>query len=319
MFYFETARQMGDQIAVHYHPGADDPVGNLTVPELLGRDRIGGPQTCASSSSSTCRAATCSPSTTGEQAQQLHKVVSDRQQVYWAILGRLQTRSRRGARFAASQIGMSQPDEAVCSRTLYGWFYTRLRPSARDPYLIDYEQRPAARQAWRRYRQLLEETRSGAEARCAGAGGGGGPLAAGQGPTMRSSRGGAGGGDAGRAGEGGQVEPGQRHPGGGQGEENGRNPDDRSAVSRYEVTTAGACQPRCVLYDTVGLRPRRSEGRPGGEDRRDGPAVRPAVSGAARDPIREAGPTSTCWRLTARLVRRPPGRKTSPPIIGGDE
>ena len=63
-YYVTVAEEMGKDLAAFYHPKAKDPVGNLTIPEILAVIELAS-HDMADWSTSICRAATCSPSTTG--------------------------------------------------------------------------------------------------------------------------------------------------------------------------------------------------------------------------------------------------------------
>src|SRR5262249_21736584 len=120
-FYMETAKEMAEELARFYAPSASDPVGNLTVPEVLAvielaaRDRgelvdkhlPGG------------HLLTIDDWRRAHHLTQWYSVASN---AYW-VASALWNPAQTAMRYAASKIGMSTPLRML-QDNLFVWFYT---------------------------------------------------------------------------------------------------------------------------------------------------------------------------------------------------
>jgi uncharacterized protein len=149
-FYVDTAQEMALELARAYHPGVSDPVGRLTVPEILtvvelaSRDLTevvdkylpGG------------HLLTINQWKQARQAADWYRTASN---VYWfvaALFSPIQT----GVRYAASQVGMSRPWELL-QQDLLVWFYTAYVHRVGN-YLIELNS-GRLRVGAQRYRELV--------------------------------------------------------------------------------------------------------------------------------------------------------------------
>jgi uncharacterized protein len=166
-FYLDTAKSMALELAQFYHPGAKDPVGNLTVPEILAvvelashdmAERVdkylpGGHLLTVNHWLRAKQAADWAPAATN---------------VYWivaAFFNPVQT----ALRFAASQVGTGGTQQ-MFQQYLLLWFYTAFVERV-GTYLIEVNS-GRLRVGAERYRQLVKEHRLAEEARAeAGANG----------------------------------------------------------------------------------------------------------------------------------------------------
>jgi predicted GTPase len=151
-FYVQTAQEMAQELARFYHPGAEDPVGNLTVPEVLAVIELAShdlsvlvDQHLPGGHLLTIK--------DWKRAQRLTEWYQTANNVYWAIsalFNPLQT----GMRYAASQVGMSHPLKML-QQNLFSWFFTAYVHRL-GTYLIDLDS-GRLRVGATRYRQLVEE------------------------------------------------------------------------------------------------------------------------------------------------------------------
>jgi hypothetical protein len=153
MYYWSTARELADEVTRHYHPGAKDPVGSLTVPEILTVIELathdlsemvdqylpGG------------HLLTVNNWRTAQQATGWVNTVSN---AYWlisAIFDPINT----GIRYAASRLGTTTPLTQL-QNNIYIWFYTAFVHRV-GTYLIDL-QSGRLRVGAKRYRELTSGT-----------------------------------------------------------------------------------------------------------------------------------------------------------------
>jgi predicted GTPase len=119
--YLSVAEAMAAELAAFYHPGATDPVSNLTVPEVLAVVELAAhdlaelvdhyvPGGHLLTLSDWCR------------AKKLLDWYQPASNVYWAITA-LFSPLETGVRFGASKLGLSQPWQKL-QQNLILWFYT---------------------------------------------------------------------------------------------------------------------------------------------------------------------------------------------------
>jgi predicted GTPase len=150
--YVTTAEQMAVELAAFYHPGATDPVSNLTIPEILAvvelashdmavlvdRYLPGG------------HLLTVRDWRRARQAVDWYPTASN---LYWAVAA-LFAPLNTGLRYAASQIGLSEPFRALQENLLL-WFYTTYVHRL-GTYLIELNS-GRLRVGASRYRALVEK------------------------------------------------------------------------------------------------------------------------------------------------------------------
>ncbi len=150
-FYTDTAQDMALELARFYHPKAQDPLGSLTIPEILAVIELathdlaemvdkylpGG------------HLLTVNDWKRAKQATEWYQTASN---VYWAI-STLFAPFNTGIRYLASQVGMSTPWQKL-QENLILWFYTAFVHRL-GTYLIDLDS-GRLRVGARRYRELME-------------------------------------------------------------------------------------------------------------------------------------------------------------------
>lgn len=153
--YLAAAKQLAEQLTAYYHPGAADPISNLTLPEILtvielaARDLtelvdryvLGG------------HLLTIRDWRRAKQALDWYQPASN---LYWAITA-LFAPLETGARYTASKIGLSQPWQLL-QQNLLLWFYTAYVHRL-GMYLIELNS-GRLRIGAARYRELIESSQS---------------------------------------------------------------------------------------------------------------------------------------------------------------
>jgi predicted GTPase len=149
--YVDTAVEMAGEMARHYHPGAADPVGKLTIPEILAVIELAS-HDMAELVDRYLPGGHLLTVDNWKQARRATDWYRTASNIYWlisAVFSPLQT----GARFAASQLGMSLPWQQL-QQNLLVWFYTAYLQRL-GTYLIDVNS-GRLRVGARRYRELVE-------------------------------------------------------------------------------------------------------------------------------------------------------------------
>lgn len=151
-FYTQTAHEMALDLARFYHPGAEDPFGPLTLPEILAAAEYAAhdlrelvDQYVPGSHLLTINNL--------RQAQQAADWYTSASNVYWvvsAVLSPINT----GLRFVASHLGMTRPWQQL-QQNLLLWFYTAYLQRI-GSYLIDLNS-GRMRLGAERYRELLRQ------------------------------------------------------------------------------------------------------------------------------------------------------------------
>jgi predicted GTPase len=155
-FYLDTAQEMALELARAYHPGAGDPVGKLTIPEIL---------TVAELASHDLAELVDQYLPGGhfltiDHLRQARKATDWYQRgsnVYWiiaAVFAPLET----GVRYLASQAGHSRPWRLL-QQNLLLWFYTAYLHRL-GTYLIELNS-GRLRVGVKRYRELVREQKTG--------------------------------------------------------------------------------------------------------------------------------------------------------------
>jgi small GTP-binding protein len=152
-YYLDTARTMAQELAEFYHPGAADPVGNLTVPEILSVIELASHDLCELVERHLPGGHLLTIND-WKRARQLTQWYNTASNVYWiisAFINPIQT----GMRYAASRVGISEPWRML-QQNLFVWFFTAYVHRL-GTYLIDLNS-GRLRVGAARYRQLLEES-----------------------------------------------------------------------------------------------------------------------------------------------------------------
>jgi predicted GTPase len=161
-FYVQVAQEMALELARFYHPGAADPLGSLTIPEILAvaelaahdltqlvNDNVPGGHWLTVNQWRWAKHA-------AEQATSWWRRGSN---VYWlvsAVLSPVDT----GLKYAAAQVGMQRPWQ-LFQQDLIAWFHTAFVHRL-GTYLIDLNS-GRLRVGAERYRELQQQIVDGAE------------------------------------------------------------------------------------------------------------------------------------------------------------
>jgi predicted GTPase len=149
-FYVDTAQQMALELAQAYHPGARDPVGELTITEILAVVELAS-HDMADLVDRYLPGGHLLTIKNWQQAKQAADWYRTASNAYWlitAIFSPVQT----GLRYAASRAGISRPWQRL-QQNLVAWFYTAYVHRV-GTYLIDLHS-GRLRVGARRYRELL--------------------------------------------------------------------------------------------------------------------------------------------------------------------
>jgi predicted GTPase len=119
--YLNTAEAMAAELTSFYHPGATDPVSNLTVPEVLAVIELAA-HDLAELVDRYVPGSHLLTLKDWRRAKQLLDWYQPASNVYWAITA-LFSPLETGARFGASKLGLSQPWQML-QQNLILWFYT---------------------------------------------------------------------------------------------------------------------------------------------------------------------------------------------------
>ncbi|HKI36846.1 MAG TPA: GTPase [Gemmataceae bacterium] len=150
-FYTEQAKDMAQELAAFYNPGAQDPVGALTIPELLAVAELAA-QDLSQLIDQYVPGGHLLTVNDLRLARQIPDWYQTASNVYWvisALFNPLQT----GLRYAASRVGLSQPFQMLHNNLLI-WFYTAYVHRL-GTYLVELNS-GRLRIGVPRYRQLLQ-------------------------------------------------------------------------------------------------------------------------------------------------------------------
>jgi predicted GTPase len=149
--YLSTAQGMAVELAQFYHPGATDPVGNLTVPEVLAVIELAA-HDLAVLVDRHLPGGHLLTINDWKRARQLSEWYQSASNLWW-IISALFNPAETGARYAASRIGVGQPMQML-QQNLLAWFYTAYIHRL-GTYLIELNS-GRLRVGATRYRQLVE-------------------------------------------------------------------------------------------------------------------------------------------------------------------
>src|SRR5947209_10924203 len=119
--YWKTAKDLAIELANFYHPGAKDPIGSVTVPEVLAVIELAS-HDLAELVDQYLPGGHLLTINNWKRARQAVGWYNTASNLYWmaaALFDPIQT----GLRFAASRIGLSQPLQML-QQNLFLWFYT---------------------------------------------------------------------------------------------------------------------------------------------------------------------------------------------------
>ncbi len=157
-FYAATAQEMALELAQFYHPGAQDPIGSLTLPEILAVVELAASDLAEMVDQYLPGGhfMTINHLRRARQATDWYQKASS---LYWAI-STVFSPVNTGMRFLASQAGLSRPFQML-QQNLLLWFYSAFVHRL-GTYLIDLHS-GRLRVGAQRYRQLLNEARGATE------------------------------------------------------------------------------------------------------------------------------------------------------------
>ena len=154
-FYTEVAQEMALEMARFYHPRAKDPLGSLTLPEILAVIELASHDLAEMVDKYLPggHLMTVNDWKTAKQASDLYQTASN---IYWAVSA-VFSPVNTAMRFLASQAGVSRP-WAMLQQNLLLWFYTAFLQRM-GTYLIDLNS-GRLRVGAERYRQLMSGVQS---------------------------------------------------------------------------------------------------------------------------------------------------------------
>jgi uncharacterized protein len=150
-FYVDTAQEMGLELARFYHPGAQDPIGSLTIPEMLAVVELAS-HDLAEMVDKYLPAGHLLTVNDWKKARQAADWYQTASNIYW-IISSVFSPINTGVRYLASQVGMSRPFQKL-QENLILWFYTSYVHRL-GTYLIELHS-GRLRVGARRYRELMD-------------------------------------------------------------------------------------------------------------------------------------------------------------------
>ena len=154
-FYIRTAQEMALELAQFYHPQADDPIGSVTIPELLAVFELAA-HDLAEMVDDYLPAGHLLTIDNWRRTEQVTRWYQQGRNMYWAvsaILSPFQTATR----YAASRVGLGVPFKML-QEILLAWFHVAFLNRV-GTYLIVLNS-GRLRVGAARYRELLEQARS---------------------------------------------------------------------------------------------------------------------------------------------------------------
>lgn len=158
LFYYETGRALADELARFYHPSASDPLGSLTVPEVLSVVELAA-RDLREMVNKHLPGGHLLTIDNFRLAQTMSRWYSPAMNVYWAISAVFDPLNT-ALRYSASKMGVAGPMQML-ERNLYAWFFTAFMHRL-GTYLIDLNS-GRLRIGVDRYKQLQEEAARAAE------------------------------------------------------------------------------------------------------------------------------------------------------------
>jgi predicted GTPase len=158
-YYVTTAQEMAVELATFYHPGATDPVSNLTIPEILAVIELAA-HDMAELVDRYLPGGHLLTVRDWRRARQAIDWYPTASNLYWAVAA-LFSPLNTGLRYAASQIGLSEPFRLL-QENLLVWFYTAYVHRL-GTYLIEVDS-GRLRVGASRYRSLIEKYKAPVDA-----------------------------------------------------------------------------------------------------------------------------------------------------------
>jgi predicted GTPase len=149
--YLAVGQEIAQELAAFYHPGAKDPVGNLTVPELLAVVEL-ATHDLADMVDKYVPGGHLLTVNNFRQARLASNWYNVASNVFWAV-GALFNPVNTGLRYVANQVGVTTPLQ-ILQNNLLVWFYTAFIHRV-GSYLIDLNS-GRLRVGATRYRELLK-------------------------------------------------------------------------------------------------------------------------------------------------------------------
>jgi predicted GTPase len=155
-FYLSVAQEMGMELAGFYHPKAKDPVGNLTIPEILAVVELASHDLAEMVDKYLPggQLLTINDWRLAGKTPQWYQAASN---IYW-VVSALISPVNTGIRYAATQLGLSTPWQMLQDNLLL-WFYTAFLHRL-GTYLIELNSGRLSVGA-SRYRKLVEAAGGG--------------------------------------------------------------------------------------------------------------------------------------------------------------
>lgn len=150
-FYIDTAQSMAIELADFYHPKVKDPIGALTIPEILAVIELAS-HDMAQLVDQYLPGGHLLTVNDWRRAKQVSDWYQTANNIYWlvsAVFSPINT----GIRYSASKLGMSRPLQLL-QQNLFTWFYTAYVHRL-GSYLIDLHS-GRLRVGARRYQELLK-------------------------------------------------------------------------------------------------------------------------------------------------------------------
>ncbi len=151
-FYVDTAQDLALELARFYHPSANDPLGFLTIPEILAVVELAA-HDLAKMVDQYLPAGNLLTLNHWRGAKKAHEWYQSANQVYW-LISAVFSPVNTGLRFLASEIGLGKP-LAMLQQNIILWFYTAYLHRL-GSYLIDVNS-GRLRVGAQRYRALMEQ------------------------------------------------------------------------------------------------------------------------------------------------------------------
>jgi predicted GTPase len=149
--FLAAAREMAVELAGHYHPGDSDPVGNLTIPEVLAVVELAA-HDLAEMTDQYLPAGHLLTINDWRRARKATEWYQSASNAYW-LISALFSPINTGLRYAASKFGIGRPLELL-QKNLLLWFYTAYL-NRLGAYLIDLNS-GRLRVGATRYRALVD-------------------------------------------------------------------------------------------------------------------------------------------------------------------
>src|SRR5262249_40527127 len=151
-FYLQTGQELALELARFYHPGAADPLGSRTVPEVLAVVELAA-HDLAEMVDEYLPGGHLLTIRNWQRAKQATDWYQTASKAYW-VISALFSPVNTGLRYAASQVGLSRPLEQLQNNLLV-WFYTAFLHRL-GTYLIELDS-GRLRVGAQRYRELRRQ------------------------------------------------------------------------------------------------------------------------------------------------------------------